>query len=337
MGAGGDESPHAGITGGSVAEVQRARILSAAVAVVAERGFAGASVGLVCERAGVSRRTFYERFAGLDECLVAVLDGALARAAPLVVEAFDHLTPTHPWQDGMRHALAEMLAFFDEEPALARVCLLELGTASPAVREHRERILGAFAALVVQRIGSEVSHASPLAVEGTYASVVGIVNARLTGSEQRPLLELLGPLMGVIVGPFMGEAQVVEEIDRGNELAAKIQAERGAQRHSTREDGADRGPADVELPALLRNSRRARQCVRYLAERGRRGGHGPSNSEVAAAVGIANKGQISALLGRLEERGVISKFSHGAGRPNEWRLTPYGAEIAAYFELRENG
>jgi AcrR family transcriptional regulator len=334
MGAGGDASPDGVIASGSVAEVQRARIFSATVAVVAERGVAGTSVGVVCERAGVSRRTFYERFDGLEECLVAVLDGALARAAPLVVGAF---AQEGPWQDGMRQALAEMLAFFDEEPSLARVCLLELVTASPAVREHRERILGAFAALVVQRIESEVSHASPLAAEGTYASVVGIVNARLTGSEQRPLLELLGPLMGVIVGPFMDEALIAREIDRGNELAAKIQAERGAQRHSTPSDGVEVEPPAVELPALLRNAQagRARQCVRYLAERSGRG-HGPSNSEVAAAIGVANKGQISALLGRLEGCGVLSKFSHGPGRPNEWRLTPYGEGIAAYFELREN-
>ena len=221
-------------SGSRTAEVRRAHgpegvnisrrdaILGAVVEIVCERGVVGASVGLVCARARVSRRTFYEFFDGLDECLVAVLDGALERAVPLVVGAFDHLTPTHPWQEGMRQALAEMLSFFDEEPALARVCLLELGTAAPRVREHRERILGAFAALVIQRVGSEVSHASPLAAEGTYASVVGIVGARLVADERPPLLDLLGPLMGFIVGPFMDEAQVAKEVERGNELAREM-------------------------------------------------------------------------------------------------------------------
>jgi AcrR family transcriptional regulator len=338
MGTGGDASPGGGSAVGVVAEVQRARILNATVQVVAERGFAGASVGLVCERAKVSRRTFYERFDDLDECLVAVLDGALAHATPLVVEAFDHLMPTHPWQEGMRHALAQMLAFFDEEPGLTRVCLLELGTATPLVRAHRERILAAFAALVMQRIGSEVSHASPLAAEGTYASVVGIVNARLVGSGQPPLLELVGPLMGVIVGPFMDEAQVAREIERGEEIAAQIQAER-AQRDARPQPPSGIGdePAAVEIPALLRNPRaaRARLCVRYLAEQGKQG-LSPSNWQIAAAVGIAHQGQVSKLLAGLESCGLLVKESYGPGRPNAWRLTPHGRDVAAHFELREN-
>jgi hypothetical protein len=94
----------------------------------------------------------------------------------------------------------------------------------------------------------------------------------------------------------------------------------------------------VEMPAMLLNvkAERARGCVLCLAKRGRQG-FSPSNREIAAAVGIAHKGQISKLLARLEAAGVLSKISHGAGRPNAWQLTEYGQEIAAYFELREKG
>jgi AcrR family transcriptional regulator len=317
-----------------VKEIQSKRILDAVVTVVAERGLAGTSIGSVCARAKVSRRTFYECFGGLDDALVAVLDEALARATPLLGRA---LASQDSWQSAMRSALAAMLELFDAEPALARVCLVEALAAPPAVRAHRERILQAFSALVLSRIESEVSHPSPLAAEAAYASVIGIVNARLIGSEPRPLIELLGPLMGIIVGPFMDEAEVAREIELGNELARKIQARR-ARSLSLPPDGPGPERSTAEVPALLRNSKakRGRLCLVYLAEQGRRG-LSPSNREIAAAAGIAHKGQISKLLARLEGAGMISKISHGTGRANAWKLTPYGQEIAAHFELPERG
>jgi AcrR family transcriptional regulator len=333
MGSDGDASQRKRFSDDRVAQMQRARILDAVIEVVAERGFAGASVGAVTARAKVSRRTFYEHFAGLEECLVAVLDGALERAAPLVVGAFARESA---WQDGMRRALAAMLVFFDEEPALARVCLVEMSAAPAAVRAYREQTLRAFGALVLARIEGEVSHPSPLAAEGAYASVVGIVGARLADPGRRPLLGLLGPLMGVIVAPFMDDAQVQREIERGNELVRELA--RRARSRSPSVDGSDRERPAVEIPALLRNSKaaRARECVLYLAERGEQG-FGPSNREIAAVIGVAHKGQMSKLLARLEGAGTVSKISHGAGRANAWKLTPYGREIAAHFELQGRG
>lgn len=307
--------------------MRRDFILDAAVEVIATRGVAGASVGLVCERARVSSRTFYECFAGLDECLIAVLDGALARAAPLVVRAFDRLTPTHPWQEGMRDALAAMLEFFDSEPALARVCLLELGTAAPVVREHRERILAAFAALVLERIEPEVSHPSPLAAEGTYAAVVGIVQARLTGAERAPLMALLGPLMGIVLAPFLDEAQVAQEVRRAEALAREIVA--GDVTFLDTAAGAVGARERVLIPTALRNprARRARECLIYLAEWGGRE-PGPSNREIAKGVGVRRDTQISTLLARLAGMGLVEKYSSGPGRANAWRLTELGERVA---------
>jgi AcrR family transcriptional regulator len=315
MATDGDVSSPAGIVDGGVAEMQRSRIVDATIQTVAKRGIAGTSVGLVIARAKVSRGTFYEYFASLNECLIAILDGALARAAPLVLEAF---AKEDSWQDGMRSALAEMLAFFDEEPALARVCLLELGTAAPVVREHRERILGAFAALVLARVENEVSHASPLAAEGTYASVVGIVNARLVESKQQPLLELLGPLMGIIVAPFMDKTQVALEVERGEELAREMLKQRapGMAHH---ED------VSIDVPAVLLDPRahRARRCLLYLAQH-----PGASNREIATGTGITRHEQTSRLLTRLTHMGLLTKHPTTPGQANAWTLTQPGQQIA---------
>ena len=281
--------------------VQRELILDAVVEVVAAHGYAGTSVEQVTVRAGVPHRAFYACFEDLDECLVAVLDGALARAAPLIAGAFGDSAPTHPWWEGMRAALAAMLVFFEAEPELARVCMLEVQAAGPRVREHRERIFEAFRGLVVERIESEVSHASPLAAEGLHASVVGIVNARLIAHESRPLVELLGPLMGIIVGPFMDEAQVEREIQRGESLARELLVERGEDgppesglsRRSAGEVQAPTPPLDpvsvedVRAEVVTRLRARRDELVRTIFARVRAGalaGSGDDDAEYIAGL-----------------------------------------------------
>jgi AcrR family transcriptional regulator len=55
-------------------EVTRARILTAAMEVFAEKGFHGASVEDVCERAGFTRGAFYSNFAALDDLVIELYE-----------------------------------------------------------------------------------------------------------------------------------------------------------------------------------------------------------------------------------------------------------------------
>lgn len=55
-------------------EVTRSRLLEAAGDVFAERGFGGASVELISERAGYTRGAFYSNFSDKDEALLALLE-----------------------------------------------------------------------------------------------------------------------------------------------------------------------------------------------------------------------------------------------------------------------
>jgi AcrR family transcriptional regulator len=298
---------------------RRDLILDAVVEVVAERGVAGAAVGLVIARTKVSRRAFYECFASLEDCLVAVLDRGLARARPLIVRGF---ADEGSWRDGMRAALAAMLVFCDREIELVRVCLVETLAAGRVVREHRERVAGEFRELVVEGVGGEVSHASWLAPEGVLASVVGIAISRLSSREPQPLLGLLGPLMGIIVGPFVDDAEVAREIERGNELAREL-LERRPPPIVARED------TSVDVPAALLDPRahRARNCLLYLAEQGARG-LAPSNREIADGIGIRSHEQISRLLARLAGIGLLVKHPGPRGGANAWSLTDYGRHVA---------
>ena len=54
-----------------------------------------------------------------------------------------------------------------------------------------------------------------------------------------------------------------------------------------------------------------------------------NNREVAQAAGLADEGQTSKLLARLERQGVIENVGVGAarGEPNAWLLTPSGQRV----------
>src|ERR1700686_2559793 len=107
-----------GLPRGQVTEIQRSRMLAAAVDAVEEVGYARMTVAQVIGRARVSRKTFYDVFADREDCFLAAFDQAIAKATVLVREASER-EPS--WRDGVRSGLARLLIFLDDEPGLAKL------------------------------------------------------------------------------------------------------------------------------------------------------------------------------------------------------------------------
>jgi AcrR family transcriptional regulator len=306
-----------------VAQAQRARILHAIVEVVAERGFAGTTVKRVTACAGVSTRTFYELFSGMEDCFTAMLDVELERAENLIREAF---SLEARWQDGVRRALAVLLVSFESQPLLARVLFVEAAAAGTWALVRRERDTIRLLKMVVGHwVPSEREQPDPMALAGVMAAVVGLIHSHVLSAERGPLLELLGPLMGLVSAPFLDRQGREREIERGAQLARAIQA--GALEWVPARVAAGRtGPngEGVRLHAIFTNrgARCAWRCVCFLAEHPE-----SSNREIAAGVGIAHDSQISNLLARLAGEGLVCKRSEGAGKRNAWWLSPRGEEL----------
>ena len=330
----------------------RERVLWAMVEVVAERGYAGASVELVVARAGVSRRTFYRCFQSREACFGTIVDLGLERTIELISNAFER---ERTWQDGVRMALASLLTLFDSEPLLARVWLVESLGAGSWVLEHREHNLRVLRSLVLSSWPvAEGWSSPPLAAEGVMGSVLGLIHSHLVMNKPGQLLELLGPLMGLVAGPYLSPRGVAREVERGQALVREIQAGRvsvgGAVEEGARNGGAVSGamngaasktghaqtaPAAGEsqngdgltvlLPAVLSNpnAHRARECLCFLAAR-----PGASNGEVAGGIGVAHGSQISRLLSGLLEEELVRRRSDGVGKRNAWWLTAWGEEVA---------
>ena len=202
-----------------VSETLRVRISSSAVALVGEVGCARVSVERVVGLSGVSQETFYTCFEDLDECLLAAFEDALGRLAAVVVAAYEH---EHEWPAKVRAALAALLAFVEDEPAVSTFVFVGALGAGPRVLARRMEALARLKIAFERGLdeagtvdGREVGEFSPLSAEGAVNAVLGILHTRLLeGSPlaRRPLSELAGPLSAMIVLPYVGHVAAGREL-----------------------------------------------------------------------------------------------------------------------------
>jgi AcrR family transcriptional regulator len=196
-----------------VSEIQRARILVAAVEVVGELGYAGMTVARVIGRAKVSRKTFYDLFADRQDCFIAVFDETIARTHALVEQA---CADEKRWRESVRSGLARLLVFFEEEPVLARICLVEAPGAGTKVLARRAQVFAELAELVDRgrTVTSTVREPPLVTAEGIVGAVFTVLQTRLLERGEEPLTcaDLLGPLMSMIVLPYLGPRAAHDEL-----------------------------------------------------------------------------------------------------------------------------
>jgi AcrR family transcriptional regulator len=302
-------------------EIQRARLLAAAVGAFEEYGYACTTVQQITARARVSRRTFYELFENREGCLVALLEDVVGAVEGELGAAG---LAGAGWCERVRGGLGVILAFFDREPALARVCVVQALRGGPGVLERREAILARLAVVVDEGRGEGARGVgcSPLTAEGLVGAAFGIVYARLLRGERRPLADLLGELMGMIVLPYLGAAAARRELARPARPAVSVEARASAPRLH-----GDRDPLRGVQMRLTFRTARALVAIGELP--------GVSNRVVAERAGIADPGQVSKLLRRLERLGltVNTGEGHAKGEPNAWRLTALGEGVTGQLSL----
>ncbi|MCA2211094.1 TetR/AcrR family transcriptional regulator [Nocardia rosealba] len=129
-------------TGTSVAERQverRALFIEAGLTVFAEKSYANSSLTDVCAAAGLSRRQFYEQFAGREELLVAVYDVVQGRAREAVIAALAAVG-TDDLRTLIEAALRAYTTAITDDIRAAKVAFVEIVGVSPSVEEHRARV-----------------------------------------------------------------------------------------------------------------------------------------------------------------------------------------------------
>jgi AcrR family transcriptional regulator len=311
--------------------MQRRRLLSATVELAYEQGIHSITVATLCERAGLSRRTFYECFSDVQACVLATFSDSMERAARVVEEAVTAVAGdeeeasngrgagrgTRTWREQARAGLTALLGFFDSEPGIARLLVVEALGAGHDTLEARRRGIAQIIAFV-DRGRSEAKanrEPPPLTAEGTVGAVFSVIHARILevatspSAAVQPLVELVGPLMATIVQPYLGTAAARRE------LALPPPAP------STE---ARRLPTDPFKDLPIRLTYRTVLVLRSIAEK-----PGASSKRIALAAGITDPGQTSRLLTRLQRTGLIGDTGVGPakGQARAWTLTERGRDI----------
>jgi AcrR family transcriptional regulator len=301
-----------------VAAVQRARLIGAMARAACERGGANVSVADVVAAAGVSRRTFYELFSSGEDCLAATFDDAIERVAARVEPAW---RGAGSWQQRVRAALVEVLAFCEEQPPAARVLLVESLAGGALLSARREEVHKRLVGAIDEgRKGLSRSTAPPaLTAEGVVGGVLSVLAGRLGGvgssNGKRPdLLSLTSSLTSMIVLPYLGAG------------AARKEAARPAPQRVASSSAPDRRDGALDLrDAGMRITYRTLRVLLSVDEH-----PDGSNRLIGESAGMHDQGQISKLLARLARIGLIENtHAHpGKGAPNSWALTEKGRRIA---------
>jgi len=186
-----------------VAENQRERLLNGVVEAVAEHGYNATTIAAIAAAAKISRRTFYERFEGKQDCFGAayemieahVLDSMLA--APGAGE---------PWPDRVRARLAALLDVLSRDAAVSRCFLVEpLAAGGEVAARYRESMQLLAAALRPEPPPSELN------MEVRDGALIGgiatLIVRRLNSAGAARLPDLLPDLSELALAPYVGRQE----------------------------------------------------------------------------------------------------------------------------------
>jgi AcrR family transcriptional regulator len=301
-----------GLPRGQVTQIQRSRMLAAAVEAVEDVGYARMTVAQVISRARVSRKTFYDVFTDREDCFLAAFEQALGQARLIAQEAYDGESN---WRDGIRAALARLLMFMDEEPGLAKLCIVEALGAGERVLDRRAKVLDELAEVIDRGRATTSGTREPpeVTAEGVVGAIFAVLHTRVLESGGERLTDLLGSLMSMIVLPYLGARAAGRELSRPPLEIPSDGRGRTLTRHKDPLEGLN-----------MRLTYRTVRVLMVIAEH-----PGASNREIAEGSGIVDQGQISKLLNRLARLKLVENLGEGQekGAANAWHLTARGAQV----------
>ena len=182
----------------------RERLLAGLASALRERSYWEVTVADVVRHARTSRRTFYEHFAGKQDCLVALLreesDQAVARIAAAV-------NPRSPWQAQVRQALEAWIGGVEDDPGVRLCWIRVVPSLGAAARPLLRQTMTAFADLI-----------------RTLAESPELASAGVTPPAPQETVMLLGGLKELIATTVEDGGDLASIIDVATDVAIRILA-----------------------------------------------------------------------------------------------------------------
>jgi AcrR family transcriptional regulator len=182
-----------------IAQHKQRRIMDALAELTAEQGYEATKISDIVKRAGVARKTLYDNFEGKEEVFLAAFDAARDEVLRRVEEA----GAEGDWQDRVEGGLAAFLGFVAEQPTLARMCMIEALSATPATTKRYEDTVDTFVELTTQTLPRDERLPDTIA-ETLVGGVAWIVYQQIRHGEAERAEDLLPELTEFMVAPYLG-------------------------------------------------------------------------------------------------------------------------------------
>lgn len=189
---------------------RRQLILAAMVRTVGRKGYRESSVDEVVAEANLPREAFDELFSGKDECFLAAYEAVVEEVVSIAKAT---CSGELPWARRIRDALGAILQRFAEDPAMARVAVVEVMAGGGGARQSHWAALNALAALLDE--GRELGGADELPPNLSLMSVgavSGLLFEEVAGGRTGSLPAMLPELLFTLLVPFLGPGAANAEV-----------------------------------------------------------------------------------------------------------------------------
>ena len=187
-----------------VAVRKRRRIMDAMAELTAEQGYEATKIADIVRRAGVARKTLYDNFDGKEEVFLAAFDSAVTEVSARIEEACADIPDE--WDARAAAGLRALLTYIAENPATARMCLIEAMSATPAASVRYEEATTRFVALLERNAPVDTGLPETIG-ETLVGGVAWILHQKIRRGEAEQALDLMPELLDFILSPYHGVAK----------------------------------------------------------------------------------------------------------------------------------
>ncbi|HEX5925074.1 MAG TPA: hypothetical protein VFY45_14680 [Baekduia sp.] len=281
---------------------QRERLVAAVAQTVAELGWSAVGVHHICQRAGVSRRSFYELYSDRDACVLAGVRQAFDQVIGEVDRAATTAGADH--EDRTVAIVTALIAALDVDRARAAMCVVAPLSGNPGALRLRRTAMSHLATLLSD--GAPSDAADELLVLGALGGVWELLHHRLTDDLNGPLADVAGTAAYLVLVPFVGHRRATERMARMRPPVT----------------------APVHEPAIdrLAVTELAFETLKYLHAH-----PGARNTDLSRALGVRHDSQTSRHLVRLMRDGLVEVQRQG--RANAWWLTAAGEQAVVRLQI----
>lgn len=175
--------------------------MDALAQLTAEQGYEATKISDIVKRAGVARKTLYDNFEGKEEVFLAAFDAARDEAVERIETSCAEAGSD--WRDQVEAGLAAFLGYVADNPSVARMCMIEALSATPATTKRYEDALQDFVEMAQARTPADKRLPETLD-ETLIGGVAWIVYQQIRRGETASAEDLLPELTGFMTAPYLG-------------------------------------------------------------------------------------------------------------------------------------